>query len=112
MESIRLKAVGGVLVVKVEGELDHHWAKEVRCRVDDFIESVGVFRIVFDFSKLSFMDSSGVGILMGRYKKMNEQKGSVAIACVSPAVDKLLNISGLKKILPVYNSLAEALNSN
>lgn len=112
MHSIRLKAVGCVLIAKLEGELDHHWAKEVRNRIDDFVESVGVCRIVFDFSALSFMDSSGVGILMGRFKKMDEQRGSVVIACVNPAVDKLLNISGLKKILPVYDSLAEALNSN
>jgi stage II sporulation protein AA (anti-sigma F factor antagonist) len=57
------------LLVKVNGELDHHMAEKIRAEVDDKMRSTNAVNVIFDFSQLSFMDSAGLGVIMGRYKR-------------------------------------------
>ena len=73
---------GNLLIVRVAGELDHHFADEIRMRIDAEIMKPPVTNILFDFNNLSFMDSSGIGMIMGRYKKLKrwaEKPGLYAI---------------------------------
>ena len=57
------------LMIRMNAELDHHLAEEMRQVIDDVIDKRGVTHIVFDFTKVDFMDSAGIGLIMGRYKK-------------------------------------------
>ena len=64
---------------------------------------------MFDFSKLHFMDSSGIGLIMGRYKLLAPVGGKVLLAGVSPQLDRLISISGIYKIVGWAKDVTEAL---
>lgn len=63
---------GNNLVISLNAELDHHLADEMREVIDDIIDKRGVDRVIIDFSKVDFMDSAGIGLIMGRYKKIRD----------------------------------------
>ena len=67
--------------------------------------------LIFDFSKLDFMDSSGIGIIIGRYKLMCALNGSVSIIVTKPTVRKLLELSGIKRIVRICDNLSDALKT-
>ena len=71
-----------------------------------------VKNIVFDFKDVSFMDSSGIGLIMGRYKKVMFIGGKAAVTNVGNAVDRIFKISGLYKIIEKYDTIQEALYEN
>ena len=92
---------GNNLVISLNAELDHHLAEEMRQVIDDVIDKRGVTHIVFDFTKVDFMDSAGIGLIMGRYKKVMD-KGDITIVGVRESVKRILLISGLHKIVNIY----------
>ncbi len=89
----------GVLTAVINGELDHHTAGEVRHALDTEIEEKAIKRLVMDFKGVTFMDSSGIGIIVGRYKKLEAMGGETFIINLSPQVDKILEISGIKGVI-------------
>lgn len=97
------------LIVHLEGELDHHSAEEVRRKIDSEYYDKGLTNMVLNFRGLNFMDSSGIGLVMGRYKNCNEQGGKVSIVNIGPNLEKILQMSGLMKIINVYPSIEEAI---
>lgn len=103
MERFRIN--GDRLFVKISEDLDHCLTEQIRGKIDDAIEQNGILHIVFDFDGMNFMDSAGIGFIMGRYKKVYLRGGSVSITGINPAVDRILRISGLYKIvnLPVQS---------
>ena len=83
------------------GELDECTANEVRIATDKIIdENSKVGQVIFNLSHLKFMDSTGIGMLIGRYKKIKALAIPVYIQCPSQAVDKIFQISGLYRIMP------------
>ncbi len=94
-----LEIIGTTLVMKIEGEIDHHTAPELREQMDRVLESKNIINLVLDFDRVTFMDSSGIGMIAGRYKQIQARGGKVMVIRVKPQVDKILEISGLKKIL-------------
>ena len=96
---IRLEHIGTTLVVKPDGELDHHSAKDVREMIDREIHLRKIKNLILDFNKVSFMDSSGIGVIAGRYKIINSLGGKTMVIRANEQVDKILEISGLKKLL-------------
>jgi len=99
----------GVLIVRVEGELDMHVANKFREIVDKALETSGVKHILFNFEAVDFIDSSGLGVILGRYKKINAAGGKVLVAHIQPQVIQIFELSGLLKIIKFYNTEAEAL---
>lgn len=95
------------LVAKVSGELDHHVAACVRTQTDARFVRGRAHNLIFDFSDLNFMDSSGIGVVIGRYKLVKSSGGEVAIVCPSLSVNKILHMSGIPKIMGVYPSFAD-----
>lgn len=95
------------LIISLKADLDHHLADEIREVIDDVIEERGVRNIIFDFSKISFMDSAGIGLIMGRYKKIREV-GKIAVVGINPSIERILQISGLHKIVKEYSDVAQA----
>ncbi len=105
---MKLDKNGETLVVRLSGELDHHYAVRIREMVDAAVLTGGFRRIIFDFTQVGFMDSSGIGTIMGRYKLMQAIGGSVSAFGISSQLDKLLSMSGIKKIISVYQNEQEA----
>lgn len=100
---------GSVLIIMPTQELDHCCAVQVRQEADGRIEQGGALHLLFDFSGIRFMDSSGIGVIMGRYKKVIFQGGNIACCGVGPEIDRILTLSGLYRIMPRYESRTEAL---
>lgn len=90
-----------VLYLEVPGELDHHSAERLSRLADYLVQTRDIREIVFDFSQTTFCDSSGIGMLMGRYKMMRALGGSVRAVQVQQRVAKILMLSGIMKIIPV-----------
>ena len=96
------------LMIRMNAELDHHLAEEMRQVIDDIRDEIDrkingqkVNTITFNFRNLSFMDSAGIGLIMGRYKKVMD-KGDITIVGVRESVKRILLISGLHKIVNIY----------
>lgn len=97
------------LIVSLAGELDHHSAKELKDMVEELIKNRAVKNLIFDLSSLSFMDSSGIGVIIGRYKLISAIGGNVAIVNGNRMIDRLLAMSGITKLITTHNSLKNAL---
>lgn len=92
-----------ILVVHLVGEVDHHVADEIKGEISKKINRNIINHLVFDFKDVNFMDSSGVGLIIGRYKEMGES--NVYCTSLSDNVKKIFQLSGLLNIIPIYNSL-------
>ena len=90
---------GSSLIFRLVGELDEHSAEFVRRKLDAAITNDNYSAIVFDLSRLSFMDSTGSGVIIGRYKLARKQDKSVYVKNPSPTVDKIFKMSGLYEII-------------
>lgn len=101
---------GRCLVIRLSEELDHHNAIRIREKADKLIDRNNIKHIVFDFSGAGFMDSAGIGVIMGRYKKVIFIGGKIAVANVSLTVDRIFRLSGLYKIIEKYDTVEAALN--
>lgn len=102
--------IGNTLTVKITGDMDHFHVGFLRSEIDRKIREIPIKNLVFDLSELEFMDSSGVGLLLGRFKRMQEMDGRVFIAGAKPSVERVINISGLHKIIPVYETMDKAID--
>jgi len=98
---INLEKIQNTLVVKLEGEIDHHSAAAVRNTVDNELAFSPIKNIVFDFGGVTFMDSSGIGMVIGRYKQIKARGGKTLIVRAKPQVDRMLELSGIKKIIEI-----------
>ena len=87
------------LLVVMDKDLDHHNATEVKERVDDYIYRGIVKNVIFDFKNTGFMDSSGIGVVMGRHRLVTPLGGTVKVRNLSSNVDRIFLISGLYKII-------------
>lgn len=89
-----------VLYVLLCGELDEHSASYTRLTLDEIFENDNFNRIVIDLSELVFMDSTGIGVLIGRYKKMKGRDIPIYITNPSSHIEKIFKITGLYDIMP------------
>lgn len=96
-----------MLIVNFNGELDHHYAEEIRKEIDKVYFERRLVHIVLDLERLNFMDSSGIGLIMGRYKNVSDNGGKLLLVNVSSRVEKILKMSGVLKIVQIYNSLED-----
>ena len=87
------------LTVTLSGELDQREAADIRAEVDELLEDRQIRRLIFDLSGLRFMDSSGIGLIIGRYKRMRRRNGSVAVRGVSPRMGRILDMAGLFQLV-------------
>lgn len=100
---IKYKNTSGILFVYLIGELDEYAAGISRATFDKVLDqNLNVKKAVFDMSGLSFMDSTGIGMLIGRYKKLKNFGIPVYIAGASNGIEKVLELSGLYGIMPKY----------
>lgn len=106
---LKLMAEKHALVASVDGDLDHHTAKAVREVIDREIMRSNAVNIIFDFTDLNFMDSSGIGVIIGRYKLTKRLGGETVIFAANSGVRRIIEMSGLHKIVKSANSFDNAL---
>lgn len=100
---INIERIGVTLVVKPEGEIDHHYAAKLKDKIDREIYENKVNNLILDFDNVTFMDSSGIGVIVGRYKIISSLGGKVMIVRANKQINKILEISGLKNLLSETN---------
>ena len=106
---MKLETSGSTLLVRPDKDLDHYYASIIREKIDSCIKSGTITKVIFDFSQVDFMDSSGIGIIMGRYRLINAINGSIGVFGLSNRLEKILTMAGLKRIINIYKSENEAL---
>lgn len=97
--SVCISVKGEVLNVGIKGEIDHHSALNIRKEIDSAIEINIPSLLIMDFDGVTFMDSSGIGLVMGRYKLMSRFGGEVHIIGARPQINKVMRLSGLERLV-------------
>ena len=98
---IEYKKEDKLLVLKIEEEIDHHTSEKIRKRADYEIQIHIPKKVIVDFSNVTFMDSSGIGMLIGRYKLVSMFGGKMSMVNVKPAIKKVFEMSGVLKLIPI-----------
>ena len=96
---VAIETRGRFLVATVSGELDHVQSERLRAQIDAGFEKSACKHIVFDMAGVGFMDSSGIGVIIGRFKNAEKRGGQVVLAGMSDSLSRLYEISGLAKII-------------
>lgn len=98
MMSARIEENEEALTVSLEGELDHHAAKGIRETIDEAIGRLHPRLLILDFRSVTFMDSSGIGLVMGRYRTMQLFGGKIVIRNASLHIRKVMRLAGLDRL--------------
>jgi stage II sporulation protein AA (anti-sigma F factor antagonist) len=88
-----------VLYIRLPGEFDHFSSRNMKAETDALIEAAGIRNIVFDFTRTEFMDSTGIGVILGRYKRMDFIGGTVYLWRVSPRIRRMLEVAGVTRLV-------------
>jgi stage II sporulation protein AA (anti-sigma F factor antagonist) len=92
----------GTLTCYLSGDIDHHNAKFFREGLDELIDEChGIRLLIVDFSKVSFMDSSGVGIILGRYKKLKELGANLNVSNANPYIKRIFTLCAIDKLVGI-----------
>ncbi|HPC99953.1 MAG TPA: anti-sigma F factor antagonist [Acetivibrio sp.] len=108
--NLKLTNRGTTLIAAITGELDHHSAEHIIQKLDAEIMKSTTKNLIMDFSKVNFMDSSGIGVVIGRYKKIQRLNGKLFITGINDKISRIFNISGLLKLVPACENIDDAIN--
>ncbi|MFC3038980.1 anti-sigma F factor antagonist [Virgibacillus xinjiangensis] len=100
-----------VLIVRLSGELDHHEAESLRNEWKDKLYENTVKHVILNLEDVTFMDSSGLGVVLGRYKEVLQLGGEMVVCSISPPVKRLFEMSGMFKIVRLEENEAFALET-
>ncbi len=96
--AVEIRACGDTVTAYLYGELDHHTAREMREAIDHAVERNMPSRLVLNFQNISFMDSSGIGLVMGRYKNLAKTGAELHITGASPQIYKVMQLAGIERL--------------
>ncbi len=96
--SVEILREDNIIIAKISGDIDHHTAKNIREYIDNEVEKNKPSLLKIDFKNVDFMDSSGIGLIMGRYKLMNAIDGELKIINVPPYISRVIRLSGLEQL--------------
>ncbi len=97
-----------VLIIRLKGELDQASVTTLKYRVSEVIDKYRIKNLVINMNDVPFMDSSGIGFIIGRYTQLKQRKGKIVICSMNDMVERIFNLSGLKKICLVTKNEEEA----
>lgn len=100
----QVNSLRDTVTVVLAGELDHFTAPQIRARLDEELANPAVLHMVLDVSQLTFMDSSGIGVLLGRLRLLQSRGGSLSVTGMQPAVDKLFRLTGMHRVIHVADA--------
>jgi stage II sporulation protein AA (anti-sigma F factor antagonist) len=101
---LTVKIKNDTLIVRISGDLDLVIAKEFRDTVDKILLDKSLKNLILDISEVNFIDSSGLGAILGRYKILQQRGGKMSIWGAKPSVYRILDLSGIMKIIPVLKT--------
>ena len=105
--SVTIRIDGAVMTARIEGEIDHHSAKSVRVEIDEAFAQSGAARLALDMSRVRFMDSSGLGLILGRYAKVEALGAAFCVVDPSASVRRVLDVAGAGRIVEIREKNAE-----
>ncbi|MBE3577447.1 MAG: anti-sigma factor antagonist [Limnochordales bacterium] len=109
LKDLSVSIEGDVLLVRLEGELDLNTAPKFRAAVEETIgRRPHLLHLVLDLTGVTFVDSSGLGAILGRYRQFAERGGRVVVIGLQPSVRRLFELSGLFRVVETATSYAEA----
>ena len=107
--SLSTHTVGEHTVLEVGGEVDVYTAPRLRERLIELVEG-GARHVVVDLSRVEFLDSTGLGVLVGGLKRARSHDGALRLVCAQEKILKVFRITGLTKVFPIHATLQEALD--
>ena len=99
--SVDISVNGEVTTAYISGELDHHSAASIRASIDNAAELNMPSLLVLDFTRVSFMDSSVIGLVMGRYRNLSRRGAKLHITGTSQQIYKVMKLSGIEKLATI-----------
>ena len=99
--NVKYKEMDKLLLFEITEEIDHHTTEKIRRKMDNEIQRYMPKRIVFNFNSVTFMDSAGIGMLIGRYKIARMFGATVELINVKPSIKKIFEMCGVLKIIPI-----------
>ncbi|WP_343996071.1 anti-sigma factor antagonist, partial [Nocardioides dubius] len=104
--SLKIREQDGVTIVAVAGEIDVYTAPKLRDQITDLVGS-GQYRLIIDMEAVEFLDSTGLGVLVGGLKKVRAHDGSLELVCTQERLLKIFRITGLAKVFAIHGSADE-----
>ena len=105
--SLDSRSHGEHTVVRIAGEIDVYTAPKLREQLIDLVSS-GQYHLVVDMEGVEFLDSTGLGVLVGGLKRVRAHEGSLRLVCTQERILKIFRITGLTKVFPIHASVEEA----
>lgn len=102
--SVQLTIRGSTLVMRLKGDLDQASIDNLKRKTIEIIDKYFIKNIVFNFEQVTFMDSSGIGYIIGRYTQVKHRRGRIIICSMNNIVERIFNLSGLKRICEVADN--------
>ena len=96
--AVEINVTGEVVTARLSGEIDHHSARAMREEIDNAVELNMPTLLVLDFKDVSFMDSSGIGLVMGRYRILSRRGAKLHISGTAPNIYKVMRLAGLERL--------------
>ena len=106
--NVQMTIRGGTLVMRLKGDLDQASIESLKRKSVDIIDKYYIRNIVFNLEQVSFMDSSGIGYIIGRYTQVKNRRGKIIVCSMNTLIERIFNLSGLKRICYVAKTEDEA----
>ena len=102
--NMQMSVKRNILTLRLTGELDQYSCKKLKSKVTDVINKYSIKYMIINFEQLDFMDSTGIGFMIGRYQDMKKNGGKLIICSMNDIIEKIFNLSGLRKICNVVEN--------
>lgn len=106
--SVQMSVRSSTLVMRLSGELDQASAESLKRRVVDIIDKYYIKNLIINLEQVPFMDSSGIGFIIGRYSQIKNRRGRIVVCSMNDMIERIFNLSGLKRICLVAKTEDEA----
>lgn len=93
-----------ILILRLKGELDDVSVSDLRMRISNYIDSYKINHLILNLQDLSFLDSSGIGFIIGRYHQLRKRNGDITISNINSKIERIIYISGLAKICKIRDT--------
>lgn len=105
--NLRYDQANARLLVQLDGEIDHHTSFRLRSEIDEGIYLHTPRQLVLDFQNVSFMDSSGIGLIMGRYRSLQPLGGTIVLLRPAPHIKRILKLAGMEQLAAIQDTLGK-----
>lgn len=95
---VTIEVNGNTMTARLSGELDHHHTQKLREEIDRSVQKEHPNRLILNFAGVEFMDSSGIGLVLGRYRLMQEREGSLVLCAMPPHIRRVMRVAGISNL--------------